>query len=101
MLDKSGIYPGFIWDISGIYPGFIYIPDKSRIYLKCIPEYIQNISGIYSQIYLGFQGWGVGAPHRSFKSFKVGKMSLKRGNVRLNFATTTKIEVVLASDGLE
>jgi hypothetical protein len=59
MLDKSGIYPGFIWDISGIYPGFIYIPDKSRIYPKYIPEYIPNISGIYTQIYLEFQGWGV------------------------------------------
>jgi hypothetical protein len=59
MLDKSGIYLGFIWDISRIYPGFIYIPDKSSIYPKYIPEYIPNISGIYSQIYLGFQGWGV------------------------------------------
>jgi hypothetical protein len=28
-------------------------------------------------------------------------MSLKMGNVRLNFATDTKIEGVLASDGLE
>jgi hypothetical protein len=67
MLDKSGIYPGFIWDISGIHPGFIwdisgihpgfiYIPDKSRIYPKYIPEYIPNIFMIYSQIYLGFQG---------------------------------------------
>jgi hypothetical protein len=60
MLAKSGIYPGFIWDISGICPGFIHNPDKSRIYLKYIPKYILNISGIYSQIYLGFQGWGVG-----------------------------------------
>jgi hypothetical protein len=59
MLDKSGIYPGFILDISRIYPGFIYIPDKSRIYLKYIPEYIPNRSEIYSQIYLGSQGWGV------------------------------------------
>jgi hypothetical protein len=59
MLDKSGIYPGFIWDISQIYPGFIYIPDKFRIYPKYIPEYIPDIFGIYSQIYLGFQGWGV------------------------------------------
>jgi hypothetical protein len=59
MLDKSGIYPRFIWDIFGMYPGFIYIPDKSRIYPEYIPEYISNISGIYSQIYLGVQGWGV------------------------------------------
>jgi hypothetical protein len=59
MFDKSGIYPGFIWDTSQIYPGFIYIPDKSRIYPKYIPEYIPNISRIHSQIYLGFQGWGV------------------------------------------
>jgi hypothetical protein len=59
MSDKSGIYLRFIWDVSRIYPGFIYIPDKSRIYPKYIPEYILNISGIYSQIYLGFQGWGI------------------------------------------
>jgi hypothetical protein len=59
MLDESGIYPGYIWDISGIYLGYIYIPDKSLIYPKYIPEYILDISGIYSQIYLGFQGWGV------------------------------------------
>jgi hypothetical protein len=58
MLDKSGIYPGYIWDISGIYPGYINIPDKSWMYPKYIPEYILNISGMYSQIYLGFQGWG-------------------------------------------
>jgi hypothetical protein len=59
MLDESGIYPGYIWDISGIYLGYIYIPDKSEIYPKYIPAYILDISGIYSQIYLGFQGWGV------------------------------------------
>jgi hypothetical protein len=59
MLDKSGMYLGYIWDTSGIYPGFIYIPEKSWTYPKYIPEYILNISGIYSQIYLGFQGWGV------------------------------------------
>jgi len=59
MLDKSGIHPGYIRDISEIYPGFIYIPDKFRIYPKHTPKYIPNISGIYSQIYLGFQGWGV------------------------------------------
>jgi hypothetical protein len=59
MLDESGIYPEYIWDISGIYLGYIYIPDKSGIYPKYIPEYILDISGIYSQIYLGFQGWGV------------------------------------------
>jgi hypothetical protein len=58
MLAKSGIYPGFILDISGIYPGFMHIPDKYRIYPKYIPEYIPNIFGIYSQIYLGFQRWG-------------------------------------------
>jgi hypothetical protein len=58
MLDKSGIYPGFIWDISRIYRGFIYIPNKSRIYPKYIQEYILNISGIYSEIYLGFQAGG-------------------------------------------
>jgi hypothetical protein len=60
MSDKSGIYPGYIWDVSGIYPGYIHIPDKSWIYPKYIPKYILNISGMYSQIYLGFQGWGVG-----------------------------------------
>jgi hypothetical protein len=59
MLDKSEIYAGYIWDISRIYTVYIYIPDKSWIYPKYIPEYILNISGIYSQIYLGFQGWGV------------------------------------------
>jgi hypothetical protein len=59
MLDKCGMYLGFIWDISGMYPVFIYIPDKSKIYPKYIPEYIPNMSGMYSQIYLGFQGWGV------------------------------------------
>jgi hypothetical protein len=59
MLDNSGIYPGYIWDISGIYPGYIYIPEKSGIYPKYIPECIPNISRIYSQIYLGIQGWGV------------------------------------------
>jgi hypothetical protein len=52
--DKSGI-----WDKSGIYPGYIYIPDKSWIHPKYIPKYILNIFGIYSQIYLGLQGWGV------------------------------------------
>jgi hypothetical protein len=60
--DKSGMldeYPGYIWDISRMYPGYIYIPDKSWIDPKYIPEYILDISGIYSQIYLGFQGWGV------------------------------------------
>jgi hypothetical protein len=50
MLDKFGIYLEFIWDISRINPGFVYIPDKSRIYPKYIPEYIPNLSGIYSQI---------------------------------------------------
>jgi hypothetical protein len=59
MLDKFGIYPGFIWDTSRKYPGFIYISDKSTIYPKYIPEYIPDIFRIYSQIYLGFQGWGV------------------------------------------
>jgi len=59
MLDESGLYSGYIWDISGIYLGYIYIPDKSGIYPKYIPEYILDISRIYSQIYLGFQGWGV------------------------------------------
>jgi hypothetical protein len=59
MLDKFGIYLEFIWDISRINPGFVYIPDKSRIYPKYIPEYIPNLSGIYSQIYVGFQDWGV------------------------------------------
>jgi hypothetical protein len=59
MLDKSGIYPRYIWDISGMYPGYIYILDKFWIYPKYISEYILNISGIYSQIYLEFQGWGV------------------------------------------
>jgi hypothetical protein len=59
MLDKSWIYPEFIWDTSWIYSGFIYIPDESRIYPKYIPEYIPDISGIYSKIYLGFQGCGV------------------------------------------
>jgi hypothetical protein len=39
-----------------IYPGYIYIPEKSWIYPKYIPEYILNIFGMYSQIYLGFQG---------------------------------------------
>jgi hypothetical protein len=62
MLDKSEIYyPGYIRDISGIHPEYIYIPDKLWIYPKYIQKYIQNISGIYSQIHLGFQGWGVGA----------------------------------------
>jgi hypothetical protein len=59
MLDESGIYPGYIWDKSGIYPGYIYIPDKFWIFPKYIPEYILNVSGVYSQISLGFQGWGV------------------------------------------
>jgi hypothetical protein len=59
MLDKSWIYPGYICDVSGIYPGYIYIPDKSWLYPKYIPEYILNISRMCSQIYLGFQGWGI------------------------------------------
>jgi hypothetical protein len=53
MLDESGIYLGYIWDISRLYPGDIYIPDKSWIYMKYIPEYIPIISGMSSQIYLG------------------------------------------------
>jgi len=35
ILDESGMYLGYIWDISRIYPGYIYIPDKSG--------YIRNI----------------------------------------------------------
>jgi hypothetical protein len=57
--DTSRIYLGYIWDISGMYPGYIYIPDKFWIYPKYIPEYTLNISRIYSQIDLGFQGWRV------------------------------------------
>jgi hypothetical protein len=59
IIDKSGMYMGYIRDISRIHPGYIFIPDKSWIYPKYIPEYISNISGIYSRIYLEFQGWGV------------------------------------------
>jgi hypothetical protein len=58
MLDESPIYPGYILNISGIYPEYIYIPEKFRIYPKYIPQYIPNISRMYSQTYLGFQGWG-------------------------------------------
>jgi hypothetical protein len=52
MLDESGIYPEFIWDISGISQIIPeYIPDSciSQINL----EYIQNTSRKISQIYLG------------------------------------------------
>jgi hypothetical protein len=50
MLDKSGIYPGFIWNISGIYPGFNNIPDKSRIYPKYIRIYPKYIWDIFSDL---------------------------------------------------
>jgi hypothetical protein len=49
---------GYIRDLSGIYAG--YFQDLSISQIN--PGYIPNIFGIYSQIYLGFQGWGVPLP---------------------------------------
>jgi hypothetical protein len=47
MLDKSGIYPGYIWDISRIYT---VILDISEIYNRIYPKYIwdtfSDLSGI-------------------------------------------------------
>jgi hypothetical protein len=54
MLDESGIYPGYIWDISWMYLGYIYIPDKSlicpKVYLRIYPRYIWDIFSDVSEI---------------------------------------------------
>jgi hypothetical protein len=42
----------------GIYPGYIYIPDKSWIYLKYVPELFQNISEMILRFTWHFKAGG-------------------------------------------